>query len=66
MLYVFFFQSRNGLTASAICGFNMRDIDRAFDGAFKEQRDKQSIWLPVPEIEVPVPRPGDVSGAFDR
>ncbi|BFZ02375.1 hypothetical protein BsWGS_05414 [Bradybaena similaris] len=57
--YGLFTTNTNGLTASAICGFSMRDIDRAFDGAFKEQRDKQSIWLPVPEIEVPTPRPGD-------
>ncbi|BFY97577.1 hypothetical protein BsWGS_00617 [Bradybaena similaris] len=61
--YGLFTTNINGLTASAICGFNMRDISRAFDGPFKEQRDKQAIWLPLPEVEVPTPRPGDCKRA---
>ena len=36
----------------------MRDIDEAFNGQFKEQKDSSDNWLPVPDHKVPVPRPG--------
>ncbi|XP_005092387.1 semaphorin-2A [Aplysia californica] len=67
MFYGLFTTNINGLTASAICGFTIHDIDQTFfNGSFKEQRDLQSIWLPVPEVEVPSPRPGDCKTAGAR
>lgn len=51
---------RNGLTASAICAFTVHDMNKAFWGPFKGQVTKTSNWLPIPESEVPNPRPGNV------
>ncbi|KAJ3598279.1 hypothetical protein NHX12_001790, partial [Muraenolepis orangiensis] len=31
---------------------------KAFNGKFKEQRNSESAWTPVPEEQVPKPRPG--------
>ncbi|CAL1530923.1 unnamed protein product [Lymnaea stagnalis] len=59
VFYGLFTTNVNGLTASAICGFTLTEIEKAFDSPFKEQRDKQYIWLPVPPGDVPTPRPGN-------
>ncbi|KAL8604481.1 hypothetical protein ACOMHN_042309 [Nucella lapillus] len=61
--YGLFTTNTNGLTASAICAFNMRDMNRAFMGPFKGQETKNSNWLPIPEDEVPDPRPGNCTVA---
>ncbi|GFS22382.1 semaphorin-2A [Elysia marginata] len=60
MFYALFTTNVNGLTASAICGYNITNIDNAFEGSFK-QGNSTSIWLPVPNNKVPNPRPGSCS-----
>ncbi|XP_046350872.1 semaphorin-2A-like [Haliotis rufescens] len=59
--YGLFTTNVNGLTASAICAFTVHQIERAFNGPFKDQTNSKSNWLPVPEVEVPDPRPGNCS-----
>ncbi|XP_050313585.1 semaphorin-1A-like [Anthonomus grandis grandis] len=48
----------NAIGGSAICLFQMSDIQKVFSGPFKHQETINSNWLPVPEIQVPEPRPG--------
>ncbi|KAK2845129.1 hypothetical protein Q5P01_011788 [Channa striata] len=52
----------NSITGSAVCAFYMDDIEKAFIGKFKEQRNSESAWTPVPEEQVPKPRPGSCAG----
>uniref|UniRef100_A0AAY4B6V8 Sema domain-containing protein n=1 Tax=Denticeps clupeoides TaxID=299321 RepID=A0AAY4B6V8_9TELE len=52
----------NSITGSAVCAFYMDDIERAFNGKFKEQRNSESAWTPVPEEQTPKPRPGSCAG----
>ncbi|XP_042345135.1 LOW QUALITY PROTEIN: sema domain, transmembrane domain (TM), and cytoplasmic domain, (semaphorin) 6E [Plectropomus leopardus] len=52
----------NSITGSAVCAFYMDDIERAFSGKFKEQRNSETAWTPVPEDQVPKPRPGSCAG----
>ncbi|XP_041844037.1 sema domain, transmembrane domain (TM), and cytoplasmic domain, (semaphorin) 6E isoform X1 [Melanotaenia boesemani] len=52
----------NSITGSAVCAFYMDDIEKAFNGKFKEQRNSESAWTPVPEEQVPKPRPGSCAG----
>uniref|UniRef100_A0A665T3K3 Semaphorin-6D-like n=1 Tax=Echeneis naucrates TaxID=173247 RepID=A0A665T3K3_ECHNA len=52
----------NSITGSAVCAFYMDDIEKAFSGKFKEQRNSESAWTPVPEDQVPTPRPGCCAG----
>ncbi|KAF3834416.1 hypothetical protein F7725_025620 [Dissostichus mawsoni] len=47
---------------TAVCAFYMDDIESVFDGKFKEQRTSDSSWTPVPEEQVPRPRPGTCTG----
>ncbi|XP_031432904.1 sema domain, transmembrane domain (TM), and cytoplasmic domain, (semaphorin) 6E isoform X1 [Clupea harengus] len=61
VLGVFTTQS-NSITGSAVCVFYMDDIERVFNGKFKEQRNSESAWTPVPEEMVPKPRPGSCAG----
>ncbi|XP_014667834.1 PREDICTED: semaphorin-2A-like [Priapulus caudatus] len=56
--YAVFTTPSNGLMGSAICVFNEKDIESAFQGAFKEQASPTSTWLPVSNRLVPQPRPG--------
>lgn len=57
--YAVFSTSSNGLTGSAICTFNLDDIQETFSGKFKEQATSSSAWLPVLTSKVPAgPRPG--------
>ena len=39
---------------SNILFFRLKDIDAAFAGKFKEQKDSSDNWLPVPDHKVPV------------
>ncbi|KAF3839196.1 hypothetical protein F7725_017913 [Dissostichus mawsoni] len=39
----------NSITGSAVCAFYMDDIEKAFSGKFKEQRNSETAWTPVPE-----------------
>ncbi|XP_066577490.1 sema domain, transmembrane domain (TM), and cytoplasmic domain, (semaphorin) 6C isoform X2 [Amia ocellicauda] len=52
----------NSITGSAVCAFYMDDIEKAFNGKFKEQKSSESAWTPVPEEQVPKPRPGSCAG----
>ncbi|XP_011479227.2 semaphorin-6D isoform X1 [Oryzias latipes] len=52
----------NSIPGSAVCAFYMDDIERVFNGKFKEQRTSDSSWTPVPEEQVPRPRPGTCAG----
>uniref|UniRef100_A0A8C1Y0F4 Sema domain, transmembrane domain (TM), and cytoplasmic domain, (semaphorin) 6E n=1 Tax=Cyprinus carpio TaxID=7962 RepID=A0A8C1Y0F4_CYPCA len=52
----------NSITGSAICAFYMDDIEKAFNGKFKEQRNSELAWTPVPDEMVPKPRPGSCAG----
>uniref|UniRef100_A0A8B9K7B0 Semaphorin 6D n=1 Tax=Astyanax mexicanus TaxID=7994 RepID=A0A8B9K7B0_ASTMX len=52
----------NSITGSAVCAFYMDDIERAFSGKFKEQKTSESAWTPVPDEQVPKPRPGSCAG----
>jgi semaphorin 6 len=61
MLYAVFTTPPNSIGASAVCSFYTKDILRAFDGPFKGQSAITSNWLPVPDSEVPNPRPGQCS-----
>ncbi|XP_067425651.1 semaphorin-6C isoform X2 [Emydura macquarii macquarii] len=57
VLGVFATQS-NSITGSAVCAFYLDDIERVFNRKFKEQKNADSAWTPVPEEKVPKPRPG--------
>ncbi|KAL0167229.1 hypothetical protein M9458_039073, partial [Cirrhinus mrigala] len=46
----------NSIPGSAVCGFYLDDIERVFNGRFKEQKNSDSMWTPVPEEHVPKPR----------
>ncbi|XP_066248639.1 semaphorin-1A-like [Euwallacea similis] len=49
----------NAIGGSAICVFQMTDIEDVFRGPFKHQETINSNWLPVPDSKVPDPRPGE-------
>ena len=53
-----FTTATSGVKGSAICSFRLEDLERTFDGKFKEQATSTSMWLPVPLASVPEPRPG--------
>ncbi|XP_049638424.1 semaphorin-6D isoform X4 [Suncus etruscus] len=48
----------NSIPGSAVCAFSMEDIEKVFNGRFKEQKTPDSVWTAVPEDKVPNPRPG--------
>ncbi|XP_054636888.1 sema domain, transmembrane domain (TM), and cytoplasmic domain, (semaphorin) 6E isoform X2 [Dunckerocampus dactyliophorus] len=52
----------NSITGSAVCAFYMDDIEKAFSGKFKEQKNSEAAWTPVPDEQVPKPRPGCCAG----
>ncbi|KAK2497294.1 hypothetical protein MC885_020243 [Smutsia gigantea] len=52
----------NSIPGSAVCAFYLDDIERGFEGKFKEQRSLDGAWTPVPEDRVPSPRPGSCAG----
>ncbi|KAK2887781.1 hypothetical protein Q8A67_016009 [Cirrhinus molitorella] len=52
----------NSIPGSAVCGFYLDDIERVFNGRFKEQKNSDSMWTAVPEEHVPKPRPGSCAG----
>ncbi|KAF7287498.1 hypothetical protein GWI33_001459 [Rhynchophorus ferrugineus] len=49
----------NAIGGSAICVFQMSDIEDAFRGPFKHQESINANWLPVPDNKVPEQRPGE-------
>ncbi|KAM9242484.1 semaphorin-6C [Dugong dugon] len=52
----------NSIPGSAVCAFYLEDIERGFEGKFKEQRSLDGAWTPVSEDRVPSPRPGSCAG----
>ncbi|XP_048666872.1 semaphorin-6B, partial [Marmota marmota marmota] len=46
------------IPGSAVCAFDMTQVAAVFEGRFREQKSPESIWTPVPEDQVPRPRPG--------
>lgn len=58
VFHAVFSTNQNGLHGSAICSFDLRDVEQVFEGKFKEQASSTSMWLPVPSAQVPNPRPG--------
>ncbi|KAB1259816.1 Semaphorin-6B, partial [Camelus dromedarius] len=48
----------NSIPGSAVCAFDMAQVAAVFEGRFREQKSPESIWTPVPEDQVPRPRPG--------
>ncbi|XP_021004988.1 semaphorin-6B isoform X1 [Mus caroli] len=48
----------NSIPGSAVCAFDMNQVAAVFEGRFREQKSPESIWTPVPEDQVPRPRPG--------
>uniref|UniRef100_A0A0L8G6D4 Semaphorin-2A n=1 Tax=Octopus bimaculoides TaxID=37653 RepID=A0A0L8G6D4_OCTBM len=61
IFYGLFTTNRNGITASAICAYHWTDIQKVFDGPFKDQNTDTSYWLPVANNQVPAIRPGNCS-----
>lgn len=49
----------NAIGGSAICVFQMDNIEEVFRGPFKHQESINANWLPVPDNKVPEPRPGE-------
>lgn len=49
-----------GTRSSAVCAFSLKDINRVFEGRYKELNKETSRWTTyrVPDI---IPRPGSVS-----
>ncbi|XP_055340182.1 semaphorin-1A-like isoform X2 [Paramacrobiotus metropolitanus] len=58
VVYAVFGTPENSLTGSAVCAFTFGDIERTFNGRFKEQKNPHNNWLPVAPDTVPEPRPG--------
>ncbi|XP_070542558.1 semaphorin-1A-like isoform X18 [Ptychodera flava] len=57
--YGVFTTPNNSIPGSAVCTYDLSSITEVFDeGKFKEQQTAQHAWLPVPDSEVPSPRPG--------
>ncbi|XP_069584858.1 semaphorin-6C isoform X4 [Ranitomeya imitator] len=52
----------NSITGSGVCSFYMDEIEKVFNGKFKEQKTTESAWTPISEDKVPVPRPGCCAG----
>lgn len=58
LLYGVFTTPSNSIGGSAVCAFSMQAVLDTFDGPFKEQETMNSNWLPVQNLKVPEPRPG--------
>jgi len=58
ILYATFTTPANAISGSAVCAFRLHDVEKVFDGAFKEQAANDYNWLPVAANKVPEPRPG--------
>ncbi|XP_064106645.1 semaphorin-1A-like isoform X3 [Macrobrachium nipponense] len=58
LMYAVFTTPPNSIPGSAVCAFSMRAVLDTFEGAYKEQENLNSNWLPVHQNKVPDPRPG--------
>ncbi|XP_076430661.1 semaphorin-6C isoform X3 [Peromyscus maniculatus bairdii] len=61
-LFGVFTTQANSIPGSAVCAFYLDDVERGFEGKFKEQRSLDGAWAPVSEDRVPSPRPGSCAG----
>lgn len=61
-LFGVFTTQTNSIPGSAVCAFYLDDIERGFEGKFKEQKSMDGAWTPVSEDRVPSPRPGSCAG----
>ncbi|XP_054547243.1 semaphorin-6C isoform X3 [Talpa occidentalis] len=61
-LFGVFTTQTNSIPGSAVCAFYLDDVERGFEGKFKEQRSVDGAWTPVSEDRVPSPRPGSCAG----
>lgn len=52
MIYGVFQTPHNSIPGSAVCAFDFDDIEAAFEGRFKAQKDSTSNWLPIPLAHV--------------
>ncbi|KAJ8249357.1 hypothetical protein GJAV_G00233910 [Gymnothorax javanicus] len=52
----------NSIPGSAVCAFSMVDIEKVFQGQFKDQKTTDSVWTAFPEHKLPKPRPGCCAG----
>lgn len=60
MVYGVFNTPDNSIQGSAICAFTLDDIERAFQGKFKDQQTAIHNWLSVPMDKTPTPHPAAV------
>jgi len=58
VFYAVFTTPTNSILGSAICRFSLDDVQKSFDGNFKNQEKVNSNWLPMSPSQVPSPRPG--------
>ena len=56
--YAVFTTNPSGPISSAVCAYDIADIEAVFNGEFKEQTDPDTPWKIVPNSDVPTPRPG--------
>ena len=56
IIYATFTTPSNALSGSAVCAFRLHDVEKVFDGAFKEQAALNYNWLPVPAHKVCPPQ----------
>lgn len=54
IIYATFTTPSNALSGSAVCAFRLHDVEKVFDGAFKEQAALNYNWLPVPAHKVDI------------
>ena len=58
VFYAVFTTPTNSILGSAVCRFSLDEVQRSFDGNFKNQEKVNSNWLPMSPSQVPSPRPG--------
>uniref|UniRef100_A0A5F9D086 Semaphorin 6C n=1 Tax=Oryctolagus cuniculus TaxID=9986 RepID=A0A5F9D086_RABIT len=56
-LFGVFTTQTNSIPGSAVCAFYLDDIERGFEGKFKEQRSLDGAWTPVSEDRVALLHP---------
>jgi len=55
IIYATFTTPANAISGSAVCAFRLYDVEKVFNGAFKEQAASNYNWLPVATHKVPIP-----------
>ncbi|TRY67923.1 hypothetical protein TCAL_15816 [Tigriopus californicus] len=66
-LYAAFTTAENSISGSAICSYDLKEINRIFEESpFKNQESIYDNWLPTSKNQVPEPRPGLCSNDSTR